>query len=68
MLLVGGSSKIPRVQEEVKKFFGKAPEELGEDSSELVAFGASLLSVPPDESPLGAAGVLTLEVLDSTIG
>lgn len=68
VILVGGSSTIPRVQEEVKSFFGKVPEELGDNARELVALGASLLSAPHHQSPLESAGVLTSEVLDSTIG
>lgn len=52
VILVGGSTRIPRVQEEVEKFFGKKPSK----------------SVNPDEAvAIGAAiqgGVLTGEVKD----
>ena len=52
IILVGGSTRIPRVQEEVEKFFGKKPSK----------------SVNPDEAvAIGAAvqgGVLTGEVKD----
>jgi molecular chaperone DnaK (HSP70) len=69
VLLVGGSAKMPRVIDEVKRFFGKAPVDLGERACELVAIGASLLSDSGEaESPLSQADVLTLEVLDATIG
>lgn len=67
VLLVGGSAKMPRVVELVTGFFEKPPVPI-ENSGEMVALGASLLSVPPDESPLNPAGVLALEVLDNSIG
>lgn len=67
VLLVGGSAKMPKVVDLVTNYFQQAPVPL-DNAIELVALGASLLSVPPDESPLAPAGVLTLEVLDRTIG
>lgn len=67
VLLVGGSAKMPRVIDLVTNYFQRTPVYL-ENSGELVALGASLLSVPPDESPLAPAGVLALEVLDHSIG
>lgn len=52
VLLVGGSTRIPRVQEEVKKFFGKDPSK-GVNPDEVVAIGASI-----------QGGVFTGEVKD----
>jgi molecular chaperone DnaK len=52
ILLVGGSTRIPAVQEAVKKFFGKDPFK-GINPDECVAIGASI-----------QAGVLTGEVKD----
>ena len=67
VLLVGGSAKMPRVVDLVTGFFKQPPVSV-ENSGQLVALGASLLSVPPEESPLNPAGVLALEVLDNSIG
>jgi len=52
VLLVGGSTRIPRVQEEVKKFFGREPNRTV-NPDEVVAVGAAL-----------QAGVLTGAVKD----
>ena len=41
VILVGGSTRIPRVQEEVKKFFGKDPHH-GVNPDEVVALGAAI--------------------------
>jgi len=41
VLLVGGSTRIPRVQEEVKKLFGKDPHK-GVNPDEVVALGAAI--------------------------
>ena len=41
VILVGGSTRIPRVQEEVKKFFGKEPHH-GVNPDEVVALGAAI--------------------------
>jgi len=41
VVLVGGSTRIPRVQEEVKKFFGKEPHK-GVNPDEVVALGAAV--------------------------
>lgn len=58
---------MPRVVDLVTDFFKKPPVPI-EKPGEMVALGASLLSVPPEESPLSPAGVLALEVLDNSIG
>ena len=41
VILVGGSTRIPKVQEEVEKFFGKAPSK-GVNPDEVVAIGAAI--------------------------
>jgi len=52
VILVGGSTRIPRIQEEVKKFFGKEPHK-GVNPDEVVAIGAAI-----------QGGVLTGDVKD----
>jgi molecular chaperone DnaK len=52
VILVGGSTRIPAVQEKVKEFFGKAPSK-GVNPDEVVAIGAAI-----------QGGVLTGEVKD----
>jgi molecular chaperone DnaK len=52
VILVGGSTRIPAVQEAVQKFFGKAPSK-GVNPDEVVAVGAAI-----------QGGVLTGEVKD----
>jgi molecular chaperone DnaK len=52
IILVGGSTRIPAVQEAVQKFFGKAPSK-GVNPDEVVAIGAAI-----------QGGVLTGEVKD----
>jgi len=52
VILVGGSTRIPRIQDEVEKFFGKAPSK-GVNPDEVVAIGAAI-----------QGGVLTGEVKD----
>jgi molecular chaperone DnaK len=52
VILVGGSTRIPKIQEEVEKFFGKKPSK-GVNPDEVVAIGAAI-----------QGGVLTGEVKD----
>ena len=52
IILVGGSTRIPAIQEAVQKFFGKAPSK-GVNPDEVVAIGAAI-----------QGGVLTGEVKD----
>jgi len=52
VILVGGSTRIPRIQDEVEKFFGKKPSK-GVNPDEVVALGAAI-----------QGGVLTGEVKD----
>ncbi len=41
VILVGGSTRIPVIQEEVEKFFGKKPSK-GVNPDEVVAIGAAI--------------------------
>jgi len=52
VILVGGSTRIPRIQDEVEKFFNKKPPK-GVNPDEVVAIGAAI-----------QGGVLTGEVKD----
>ncbi|MGF1534115.1 MAG: molecular chaperone DnaK [Bernardetiaceae bacterium] len=52
VILVGGSTRIPKIQEEVEKFFGRKPSK-GVNPDEVVALGAAI-----------QGGVLTGEVKD----
>ncbi|WP_341664937.1 molecular chaperone DnaK [Blattabacterium cuenoti] len=52
VILVGGSTRIPKVQEEVEKFFGRKPSK-GVNPDEVVAIGAAI-----------QGGVLTGDVQD----
>ena len=52
IILVGGSTRIPAIQEAVEKFFGKAPTK-GVNTDEVVAIGAAI-----------QGGVLTGDVKD----
>ncbi len=52
VILVGGSTRMPKIQEEVEKFFGKKPSK-GVNPDEVVAIGAAI-----------QGGVLTGEVKD----
>ncbi|MCG8385046.1 MAG: molecular chaperone DnaK [Cytophagales bacterium] len=52
VILVGGSTRIPKIQEEVEKFFGRKPSK-GVNPDEVVAVGAAI-----------QGGVLTGEVKD----
>ena len=52
VILVGGSTRMPKIQEEVEKFFGKKPSK-GVNPDEVVAVGAAI-----------QGGVLTGEVKD----
>ena len=52
VILVGGSTRIPKIQEEVEEFFGKKPSK-GVNPDEVVAIGAAI-----------QGGVLTGDVKD----
>ncbi len=66
VLLVGGSTRIPAVQEEVKKITGKDPFK-GINPDECVALGASIQGgkLAGDE---GAGGILLLDVTPLSLG
>ncbi len=65
VLLVGGSSRIPRVQEEVQEFFGREPRK-GIDPDEAIALGAAIqagmLSRELDDVVLSDVTPLTLGI------
>ncbi len=64
VILVGGSSRIPAVQELVEKFFGKAPSK-GVNPDEVVAVGAAVQgAVLTDE----IKGVVLLDVTPLSMG
>src|SRR5690606_16442488 len=44
VILVGGSTRIPKIQEEVEKYFGKKPSK-GVNPDEVVAIGAAIQGV-----------------------
>ena len=44
VLLVGGSTRMPKIQEIVKKFFGKEPNK-GVNPDEVVAIGAAVVLI-----------------------
>lgn len=67
VVLVGGSAKTPKVIDLVTNYFQKTPVEV-ESSAEMIALGAAMLSIPPTEGSESPSGVLTLEVLESSIG
>jgi molecular chaperone DnaK len=64
VILVGGSTRIPRVQEELKNFFGKEPMR-GINPDEVVAVGAAVQA----GIILGAAkDILLLDVIPISLG
>ena len=66
VLLVGGSTRIPAVQEAVKKFFGKEPSK-GVNPDEVVAVGAAIQGaiLAGDE---GVGDVVLLDVTPISMG
>ncbi|MFT3916744.1 MAG: TIGR02266 family protein [Anaeromyxobacteraceae bacterium] len=63
VLLVGGQSRMPLVQEQVSAFFGKAPSK-SVHPDEAVAVGAALLA----HSLSSAEGIVLIDVLPMSIG
>jgi len=68
VILVGGSSRIPAVQEEVQKFFGKAPSK-GVNPDEVVAMGAAVQGgILAGENVGGGKDILLLDVTPLSLG
>jgi molecular chaperone DnaK len=64
VILVGGSTRIPAIQEAVEKFFGKAPSK-GVNPDEVVAIGAAIQGGVLDGS---VKDVLLLDVTPLSLG
>jgi molecular chaperone DnaK len=64
VILVGGSTRIPAIQEAVKKFFGKEPSK-GVNPDEVVALGAAIQGGVLDG---GVKDVLLLDVTPLSLG
>lgn len=68
VILVGGSSRIPAVQQEVEKFFGKVPSK-GVNPDEVVAVGASIQgAILAGENVGGGKDILLLDVTPLSLG
>jgi len=68
VLLVGGSTRIPRVKEMLEEFFGKKPNAML-DPDEAVAFGACVqAAVMNDEKADGVSDLLLLDVCPLSLG
>jgi molecular chaperone DnaK len=66
VILVGGSTRIPAIQAEVEKFFGKVPSK-GVNPDEVVAIGASIQgAILSGDSNLG--GMVLLDVTPLSLG
>jgi molecular chaperone DnaK len=63
VILVGGQSRMPLVQERIRSFFGKAPSK-AVHPDEAVAIGAALLA----QSLNSAEGVVLIDVVPISIG
>ncbi len=66
VILVGGSTRIPRIQEEVEKFFGKKPNR-GVNPDEVVALGAAIQGGVLS-GDLKEEGILLLDVTPLSMG
>ena len=66
VLLVGGSTRIPAIQEAVKNFFGKEPSK-GVNPDEAVAEGAAIQGAILNKED-GVGDVVLLDVLPITMG
>ena len=68
VILVGGSSRIPAVQAEVEKFFGKAPSK-GVNPDEVVAMGAAVQGgILAGENVGAGKDILLLDVTPLSLG
>jgi molecular chaperone DnaK len=65
IVLVGGSTRIPKVQEMVKEFFGKDPNK-SVNPDEVVALGAAIQAYQLESG--GKAEILLLDVTPLTLG
>ena len=66
VILVGGSSRIPAVQDLVKNFFGKEPSK-GVNPDEVVALGASIQGAVLNKEE-GVGDIVLLDVTPLTLG
>ena len=66
VILVGGSSRIPAVQQLVEKFFGKAPSK-GVNPDEVVAVGASIQGAILNKEE-GVGDIVLLDVTPLNVG
>ncbi len=67
VILVGGSTRIPKIQEAVEKFFDKKPNR-GVNPDEVVALGASIQGGVLSGDFQGDQGVLLLDVTPLSFG
>jgi molecular chaperone DnaK len=67
VILVGGSTRIPKIQEAVEAFFGKKPNR-GVNPDEVVALGASIQGGVLSGDFTGGDGVLLLDVTPLSFG
>jgi molecular chaperone DnaK len=67
VILVGGSTRIPKIQEAVEKFFNKKPNR-GVNPDEVVALGASIQGGVLSGDFKGDGGVLLLDVTPLSFG
>ena len=66
VILVGGSTRIPAVQEAVKKFFGKEPSK-NVNPDEVVSLGASVQGAIPNKES-GVGDIVLLDVTPLNLG
>ena len=66
VILVGGSTRIPAVQELVEKFFGKAPSK-GVNPDEVVAVGAAIQGATLNKEE-GVGDIVLLDVTPLSLG
>ncbi len=66
VILVGGSTRIPRIQDEVEKFFGKKPNR-SVNPDEVVAIGAAVQGAILSGNA-GTSGMLLLDVTPLSLG
>ena len=66
VILVGGSSRIPAVQQAVQEFFGKTPSK-GVNPDEVVAVGASVQGASLNKES-GVGDIVLLDVTPLSLG